>query len=79
MRRLPANAAREDFAEHPEVAAQAVQRVFESRRTVLLDTEVRHPGEEIARDRRRTERRGQPAFTWDLADFVVVEEGGSSE
>ena len=28
---------------------------------------------DIARDRRRTERRQQPAFTWDLADFVVVE------
>ena len=29
---------------------------------------------DIARDRRRTERRQQPAFTWELADFVVVEE-----
>ena len=28
---------------------------------------------DIARERRRTERRQQPAFTWDLADFVVVE------
>jgi hypothetical protein len=34
---------------------------------------------DIARDRRRTERRQEPAFTWDLADFVVVEEGGSGE
>jgi hypothetical protein len=34
---------------------------------------------DIARDRRRNERRGEPAFTWDLADFVVVEEGGPSE
>jgi hypothetical protein len=29
---------------------------------------------DIARDRRRTERRQQPSFTWDAADFVVVEE-----
>jgi hypothetical protein len=29
---------------------------------------------DIARDRRRTERRQQPSFTWDLADFVVVDE-----
>jgi hypothetical protein len=28
---------------------------------------------DIARDRRRTERRQAPSFTWDLADFVVVE------
>jgi ribosomal protein S9 len=29
---------------------------------------------DIARDRRRTERRHQPSFTWELADFVVVDE-----
>jgi hypothetical protein len=29
---------------------------------------------DIARDRRRTERRQEPAFTWDVADFVVVDE-----
>lgn len=29
---------------------------------------------DIARDRRRTERRQEPSFTWDLADFVVVDE-----
>jgi hypothetical protein len=29
---------------------------------------------DIARERRRTERRQQPAFTWELADFVVVDE-----
>jgi ribosomal protein S9 len=29
---------------------------------------------DIARERRRTERRQQPGFTWELADFVVVEE-----
>ena len=34
---------------------------------------------DIARDRRRTERRQQPAFTWDLADFVVVEESESAQ
>ena len=34
---------------------------------------------DIARDRRRTERRQQPAFTWDLADFVVVEESASTQ
>jgi hypothetical protein len=28
---------------------------------------------EVERDHRRTERRAQPSFTWDLADFVVVE------
>jgi hypothetical protein len=32
---------------------------------------------DIARDRRRTERRQQPSFTWDLADFVVVDESKS--
>lgn len=36
----------------------------------------RRVSDDIARDRRRTERRQQPAFTWDLADFVVVEESG---
>ena len=34
---------------------------------------------DIARDRRRTERRQDPAFTWDLADFVVVEESESAQ
>jgi hypothetical protein len=29
---------------------------------------------DIARDRRRTERRQQPSFTWEVADFVVVDE-----
>jgi len=28
---------------------------------------------DIARERRHVERRQQPAFTWDLADFLVVE------
>jgi hypothetical protein len=32
---------------------------------------------DIARDRRRTERRQEPSFTWDLADFVVVDESRS--
>jgi hypothetical protein len=27
----------------------------------------------VKRDRRQNERRRQPPFTWDLADFVVVE------
>jgi hypothetical protein len=27
----------------------------------------------VTRDRRQTERRRTPPFTWDLADFVVVE------
>lgn len=27
----------------------------------------------VERDRRENERRRQPPFTWDLADFVVVE------
>jgi hypothetical protein len=27
----------------------------------------------VKRDRRQDERRRQPPFTWDLADFVVVE------
>ncbi len=27
----------------------------------------------VRRDRRQNERRRQPPFTWDLADFVVVE------
>ncbi len=27
----------------------------------------------VARDRRQSERRQKPPFTWDLADFVVVE------
>jgi len=34
---------------------------------------------DIARDRRRTERRQQPSFTWDLADFVVVDESKSDD
>lgn len=29
---------------------------------------------DIARDRRRTERRQEPSFTWKLADFVVVDD-----
>jgi len=29
-----------------------------------------------AHERRRAERRRQPQFTWDLADFVVVAPGG---
>ena len=33
--------------------------------------------DDIARDRRRSERRQEPSFTWDLADFVVVEESKS--
>jgi hypothetical protein len=33
--------------------------------------------DDIARDRRRTERRQEPSFTWELADFVVVEESTS--
>ena len=28
---------------------------------------------DVTRDRRQTERRKRPPFTWDLADFVVVE------
>jgi hypothetical protein len=28
---------------------------------------------DIAGERRRTDRRQAPSFTWDLADFVVVE------
>jgi hypothetical protein len=36
--------------------------------------ERRNMSGDIARDRRRVERRQQPAFTWDLADFVVVDE-----
>ena len=35
--------------------------------------ERRNVAGDIARERRRTDRRQQPAFTWDLADFVVVE------
>ena len=27
----------------------------------------------VERDRRQNERRRQPPFTWDLADFVVIE------
>jgi hypothetical protein len=34
----------------------------------------RHVAGDIARERRRTERRQQPSFTWELADFVVVDE-----
>jgi hypothetical protein len=30
----------------------------------------------LKRDRRESERRKAPPFTWDLADFVVVERGG---
>ncbi len=33
---------------------------------------------DIARDRRRTERRRDPSFTWELADFVVVDETASN-
>ena len=32
---------------------------------------------DIARDRRRTDRRQEPSFTWELADFVVVDESRS--
>jgi hypothetical protein len=31
------------------------------------------PSAEVAHDHRGPERRAQPAFTWELADFVVVE------
>lgn len=34
----------------------------------------RNASGDIARDRRRAERRQQPSFTWDVADFVVVDE-----
>ena len=33
----------------------------------------RNASGDIACERRRTERRQQPSFTWELADFVVVE------
>jgi hypothetical protein len=32
---------------------------------------------DIARDRRRIERRQEPSFTWELADFVIVDESKS--
>lgn len=30
---------------------------------------------DIARERRRTDRRRTPPFTWDVADFLVVDDG----
>jgi hypothetical protein len=35
--------------------------------------------DELARDRRYEERRRKPPFTWDLADFVVVEPANRSK
>ena len=36
------------------------------------DVKVLPPRMEVPRDRRATDRRQKPPFTWDLADFVVV-------
>jgi hypothetical protein len=36
-------------------------------------TDRRAAPADIARERRGTERRQKPSFTWELADFVVVE------
>jgi hypothetical protein len=33
---------------------------------------IENPSMEVPRDRRATERRSDPPFTWELADFVVV-------
>ena len=33
---------------------------------------LENPSMEVPRDRRATERRSEPPFTWELADFVVV-------
>lgn len=35
----------------------------------------RHAPGDIARERRRTDRRRTPPFTWDVADFLVVDDG----
>jgi hypothetical protein len=39
-------------------------------------TDRRHVSGDIARERRRGDRRRTPPFTWDVADFVVVEGEG---
>ena len=37
------------------------------------DRERRSSPEAVGRDQRKIDRRSQPSFTWELADFVVVE------
>ncbi len=37
------------------------------------EEERRSASEEVAEDARKAERRGDPSFTWKVADFVVVE------
>lgn len=39
------------------------------------DRRDRDASADVKRDRRQNERRRTPPFTWDLADFVVVEPG----
>jgi hypothetical protein len=41
-------------------------------------SERRAGGTEAGTDRRRTERRQKPPFTWDSADFVVVGDNSSA-
>ena len=67
------------------VVRRGALRRFEALKTQTADLPVvvtwdrrqrdrRAASGDIARDRRRTDRRQQPSFTWDLADFVVVDE-----
>jgi hypothetical protein len=42
-----------DFKKQPEVAHQAEQRVFKSRRTVLFEKKVAGPGKSVANERQR--------------------------
>lgn len=37
------------------------------------EQERRETSDEVGADRRRQDRRKDPAFTWEMADFVVVE------
>src|SRR5215472_11584606 len=58
---LPAHAARQHLVEHPEVRAEAVERMGEGRGPVLLEEAVPHPREGVARHRHRPEQRQAPA------------------
>lgn len=37
--------------------------------------ERRRTSAEVTQDRRSSDRRGKPPFTWDVSDFVVVTKG----
>jgi hypothetical protein len=55
-----------------------VEVVWDRRRDDRRDAQVAAEGDEPQDDRRQTDRRKPPPFTWDTADFVVVEADGDT-